>query len=181
VFLLGRLQSMQWLANPTIDGGPNVMKKPIDDSWIWKPGIDRLEDVYDTSDSDPPEDEEPCVWAELNAVSPSDPFYAEKTRKIHAKNLRWVQEFLSHLPVVRAQDAERAMNDPRWLDEDRIQKRAENRERVARQRAKARATDLDAYRKSEREGRARRRKAERLRTPIACTPLSVRETAHERS
>lgn len=177
MFSLRGLQSVRWLANPTIDGGTNVMKKPIDDSWIWMPGIDRLEDVYDTSDNDPPEDEEPSVWAELNAVSPSDPLYSEKIRKIHEKNLRWIQEFLAHLPVIRARDAKRAMSDPSWLDKENIWRRARNRTRVALQRAAARALDLAAYRRTEREGRARRRQAERLRMQ----KVSVQEVAHERS
>jgi hypothetical protein len=96
----------------------SVKKKPQDDSWIFRPGIDRLEDVWDGSASDPPEDEEPSIWSELAAVSPSDPLYRVKIGKIYEKNFLWVEEFLAHLPVVRAQDANRAMSDPSWLDED---------------------------------------------------------------
>lgn len=125
-----------------------------DDSWIWKPGIDRLEDVWDSSESDPPEDEARSVWAELGAVSLSDPEYQTKIRKIYEKVRLGLEEYLSRLPAIRAQDARRARSDPSWLDEENIIRRAENRKRVARQRARARATDLEAFRESEREGRA---------------------------
>lgn len=158
------------------------MKKPIDDSWIWKPGIDRLEDVYETSPSDPPGEEEPDVWAEVAAMSWTDPHYYEKVLRVVAKDLPWIEAYAARLPkVIRKQDVRRALNDPRWLDEDSIQRRAENRERVARQRAKARATDLDAFRKSEREGRARRRKAKRYRKAGGVSPiLSVQKPAQAR-
>ena len=159
----------------------NMGKKPIDDSWIWKPGIDRLQDVYGTSDSDPPEDEEPSIWAELSAVSPLDPLYSVKIREIHEKNLRWVEAYAARLPAIRKQDVARALSDPRWLDPDRIQKRAENRERVSRQRARARAADPEGFRRAERDSRARRRKAQHLRRQTACAPMSVRKTAHQRS
>lgn len=141
-----------------------VKKKPQDDSWIWKPGIDRLDEVYDGSASDPPEDEEPGVWEEIGAISPSDPHYHEKFLRIADKARSWIEAYMSRLPrVIRKQDVARAFSDPRWLDQDSIQRRAENQQRVARQRAWARAADLEAFRKSEREGRARRREAQRRR------------------
>jgi ATPase subunit of ABC transporter with duplicated ATPase domains len=84
--------------------------------------------------------------------------------KAGEESLRWLEAYIARLPpIIPARDVQRFLNDPRWIDEENILKRAKNRERVAQQLAERRATDPDAYKKHEREARAKRRTAQRDR------------------
>ena len=91
-------------------------------------------------------------------------------------SLRWLEDYQRSLPIIRKQDVSRALADPYWLDARNLRRRAVHRAKVARLRCKARALDLDGYRRTERESRAKRCKTQRLRTQVASPPLSVPQT-----
>ena len=83
--------------------------------------------------------------------------------KAGEESKKWLEAYAASLPIIRAQDVVRAVSDPDWLNEENLRRRAKHRAKVARLRAKARAKDLEGFRRTEREGRARRRRAERDR------------------
>jgi hypothetical protein len=87
----------------------------------------------------------------------------DSDRKQGEESLRWLENYLKGLPIIGAQNVIRAVSDPEWLSEANLRKRAKHCAKVARLRAKARAEDLEGFRRTEAEGRARRRKAERDR------------------
>jgi hypothetical protein len=107
-----------------------MKKKLHDDSGSLRPGIDRLEDVWKSSERDPRAAEERGAWVELAGLNPLDEHWRDNVLVVAEKirvSSEWRLERLRK--VVRMQDVLGALSDSGWLDAETIQRRARNRER----------------------------------------------------